>query len=447
MHLMIEEQTRKLAQTVSKLYRRGAERNIRKIIAKSRDADIAAVMEELGTDERFSIFMLVPTQDMKAQIVSHLSEETQTELAHVLSSQELQEILSHMNSDDAVDFLGHLPEDLSKQILKGMPTEDVQEVEELMGYDEDSAGGLMTSEVLILDEGDSVSEAIGKIQSSGDDLITFYIYIVNSVKQLVGVLSLKQLILRRPDTLLKDIMETDVVSVDVNTSQEDVAKIVEKYDFLALPVVDSGKEMVGVITVDDVIDVIREEVSEQLLSRGMTASTDTDSYWEHFKYRFPWFLLAMVFGALSFYSLYAGLPRDNQNSSWDFVCTIPMTLFVVTLISNQTSTLSLDRVLNSSKGAQWRGFLWREFVLAISLGAFFAGAGILALLWIPLDLRNYYVFSLSLFCVVLSTVLISVFLPKIFRKWLPQSSVSAIPLASILSNIMAIMVIVLFAHF
>lgn len=443
---MIEEQTRKLAMTVSKLYRRGAERNIRKIIAKSREADIAAVLEELEIDERLSIFHLVPNVEMRAEIVSHMSEDSQKEIAHILGTEELQEILRQMNSDDAADFLGHLPEDLSKEILKGMSSEDMQEVEELLGYPEDSAGGLMTSEVLTMEEGTTVSDAILTIQGSEDDLITFYIYVVNESKQLVGVLSLKQLILHRPAVLLKDIMETDVISVDVNTEQVEVAKIVEKYDFLALPVTDNSNKMVGVITVDDVIDVIREEASEELLSRGMAGSTDNDSFWEHFKGRLPWFTLSLAFGVLSFYSLYRGLPRGEDGVSWDFICTIPLALFVVTLLSNQTATISVDRLRASVKPTVWRSFLWKEFMLAISLGVLLSGVGFLALVLLPLDIRNYYVFSLSFFVLVLLSVVISIFTPKLLNHWQGEVGVSAIPLASILSNIVSIFVIVAFAN-
>lgn len=443
---MIEEQTRKLAQTVIKLYRRGAERNIQKIIAKSREADIAAVLEELQTEERLSVFHLVPGLDRRAEIISHLSEETQKEIAHVLSSRELQEILGQMNSDDAADFLGHLPEEMSREIIKGMPSEDMQEVEELLGYPEDSAGGLMTSEVLMMDWSTRVSDAITTIQTSEDDLITFYIYVVNESKQLVGVLSLKQLILHRPTTLLKDVMETDVVSVDVNTEQEDVAKIVEKYDFLALPVVDTSKKMVGVITVDDVIDVIREEASEALLSRGMAASTDNDSYWEHFKSRLPWFLLALAFGVLSFYSLYRGLPREEGSLGWDFICTIPLAMFVVTLLSNQTASLSVDRLYGYGRSGTWKSFVWKEIMLGCSLGILMAGMGLLAFVLLPLSIQNYYIFSLSFFVLAILTVVISILTPQLLFKWKGEVVVAAIPLASIFSNVISIFVIVGFSH-
>ncbi len=444
---MIEERTKKLAVTVSKLYRRGAERNIKKIIAKSHAADIAAVLEILDADERLSIFQMVPNLDQKAEILSRLNETLQEEISVVLNPQEVQEILGQMPSDDAADLLGHLPEDLSKQLMQGMSTEDVQEVEELMGYPDDSAGALMTPQVLSVDQSLTVAEAIQFIQQSDEDLITFYVYVTNEAHQLVGVLSLKQLILHKPSMILSDIMEPDVISVEVTTDQVEVAKIVEKYDFLAIPVVDHSKNLVGVITVDDVIDVIREEASDELLSRGMAGVGGEEGFWDHFVARVPWFFLCLFGGLICFYFLYQGLVDRRAQIPWQLICMIPMAQFLVTILSNQTASLALEFFRSGEdkiKGLS--GILKQEFMLSFFMGALLSLISLSIFILLQIENEIYYLFSLSFLVIVTSSVLLSIFIPWGFKKASLELNASIVPLAVISSNVLSVLILSFFAH-
>lgn len=274
----MDQKTKLLANSITKLLRRGAERNIRRIINKTHDADVASVLEVLDTEGRISVFQLISDPERQAKILSHLNKKFQTEIAQVYELSKLQKLLGIMDSDDAADLLGHLPEELSQKVLSGLGTDELQDVEELLSYPEDSAGGLMGSEFLTINEALSVRESIEKIQTMDEDLISFYIYVVNDASRLVGVLSLKQLLLSRPQDILKDIMSTDVISVSISTEQTEVARIVEKYDFLSLPVTDENGELVGVITVDDVIDVIREEAAEDIQALGIGGANLDESY-------------------------------------------------------------------------------------------------------------------------------------------------------------------------
>lgn len=444
---MIEERTKKLAATVSKLYRRSAERNIKKIIAKSHSADLASMLEVLDADERVSIFQMVPGADTKAEILSHMSPALQEEISVVLNPNEVQEILGQMSTDDAADLLGHLPEDLSRQILKGMPTEDVQEVEELMGYPEDSAGAIMTSEVLSMSQDITVGEAIKIIQESPDELILFYIYVVNESNQLVGVSSLKQLILNRPNVLLKDIMESDVISVEVTTDKVDVSKIVEKYDFLALPVLDNSKNLLGVITVDDVIDVIREEASEELLSRGMAGNTSTENFLDHLNARAPWFVVCLIGGVACFYVLYGGLSRHTESMPWEIVSLMPMAMFLVTILSNQTATLALDLFRSGPTRMQdLMDILKQELALAFVLGVVlsFFSSGMLYML--PVTQPVLYFFPLLFLLLVLMAVIVSISVPLISKKIWDEAHVASVPVSVIVSNVFSILILSLMAY-
>jgi magnesium transporter len=261
----MDARTRMLKATVSKLFRRGAEGNIRRILMRTHTADVASLLENLSTEERIAVFSHISSIDQKAEVISYLKESTQVEILSILTNPEVQEIVSRMDRDDAADLLRRLPEESSKSILNAMVKVDSEEVEELMGYPEGTAGALMSSELIALDENLTASEAIAAIQREDDDHVAFYIYVTNKRDQLVGVLSLKQLILSRPQQVLRDIMSTDVISVQLTTPHTEVAHVVEKYDFLSVPVVDQEHKLVGVITVDDVIDVIREEATEDFL--------------------------------------------------------------------------------------------------------------------------------------------------------------------------------------
>ena len=285
----MDRRTKMLSTTMVKLLNRGAEENIRRILEKTHDADVASVLEVMDTEARISIFQLIPDKQRQSNILSHMGKSFQAEIAHVFEIHNLQELIGCMDSDDAADLLGHLPDELSKRVLSGLHKDELQEVEELMSYPEDSAGGLMSSEFLTIHETLNVEDSIKKIQAIDEDLISFYIYVVNDASQLVGVLSLKQLLLSRPQEILKDVMSTDVITVDIATDQNEVAKIVEKYDFLSLPVINKKRELVGVITVDDVIDVIREEAAEDIQAMGMGGADLDESYWTHINPGFPGF--------------------------------------------------------------------------------------------------------------------------------------------------------------
>jgi magnesium transporter len=444
---VIEERTRKLAATVSKLYRRGAERNIKNIIAKSHSADIAGVLEALEADKRLNVFKMVPSLEMKAEILSHMNQSLQEEISVALNPQDVQDIVAQMPTDDAADLLGHLPDDLTKKLLKGMPKEDGQEVRELMGYPDGTAGALMTPEFLALNENLSISEAIKVIQASDEDLIFFYVYVTNEAHQLVGVLSLKKLLIHKPGVTIKDVMETDVISVDVTTSQEDVSKIVEKYDFLALPVIDRDKNLVGVITVDVVIDAIREEASDELLSRGMAGTSDHEGFWDHFLARLPWFFICLASGLVCFYALYNGLLRKSLDIPWELVCMIPMALFLVTILSNQTATLAVDFFRSNQENYEglWPIFK-QEFALAFLMGSALSVISLGIFILLPVKNEIYYMFSMSFLLLVISAVLLSILIPWTYKKWEKEVDVSAIPLAVILSNFMSIMILATFLY-
>lgn len=342
----MEDRTKLLVASVRKLRSRGAKPNIRKILAKTHPSDLAVVLQSLDPEERYEIFLMEQNYARKAKVMSYLDESVQKEFIELSSREEVLRILSHMDSDDAADLLGILPEEESKEFLSSMVRKDSEEVAELMGYPEDSAGGLMSSDFLAVNQNLSVSEAVKSIQNEGDQgKVSFYLYIINDHEQLVGVVSLKQLLLSQQNMTLKELMYKDVISVHVNTHQEEVASTVERYDFLALPVVDGNNRLVGVITVDDVIDVIREEAEEDFLAMGRAGWGVEESIIDHIKARLPWVFLSFLGGVTCFLIVFSSRPFEGLISPiWYLASLLPLLLSVGATTGGQAAAVSVGHV-------------------------------------------------------------------------------------------------------
>ena len=219
-----------------------------------------------------------------------------------MSIDELVEILGAMPSDDIADLLGRLPEEKSAAILERMNREDSEEVEDLLRYEDDTAGGIMVPDFIALGEDVTAREAIESLQKEHSDVeMPFYLYVVDEYGKLVGVSSLRQLVVVPPETPLKEFMTTDIISVRTDMDQEEVAKIVARYDILAVPVVDESNRLVGIVTVDDVLDIIRREATEDILKMAGAGEefVETKSVMRSIRIRLPWLFASCLGGILA----------------------------------------------------------------------------------------------------------------------------------------------------
>ncbi len=263
---MIGHEGMVLLDTVRRLNRRNAIDHLMKLVKKTHPADIAWVFRHLNPEERNNIFNIIAQTDMVGEFLSELDQAIMLELVENLTPKFMVAIIKKMASDDAADILEAIPEKVADEIRRLMEKEDREEVDELLQYHPESAGGLMSPDFMSLDEEFSVGDAIKKIQERSEEKeMSFYLYITHGEGQLAGVLSLRELLMHPPYRLLKNIMNPKVIAVATETNQSEVAHVVSKYDFLAVPVVDSTYKLVGIVTVDDVIDVIREEATEEFL--------------------------------------------------------------------------------------------------------------------------------------------------------------------------------------
>jgi magnesium transporter len=287
--------------TVRRLNRRNAVDNLLKLLKKTHPADTAWVFRHLTPAERRSVFNVIAQTDLVGEFLSELDQSLTLELVSDLTPQYLVAIINEMDLDDAADLLEALPGELANEIRKLMEKTDREEVDQLLQYGPDTAGGLMSPEYMALDEEMSVGDAVKNIQERSEEKeMSFYLYITHGEEQMLsGVLSLRELLLHPPYRQLKNIMNAKVIAVSADTKQSEVAHIVSQYNFLAIPVVDSSYKLVGIVTVDDVIDVIREEATEEFLQMagaGKDQEILLKSTVENARTRAPWLFATLIGG-------------------------------------------------------------------------------------------------------------------------------------------------------
>ncbi len=298
--------------SVKRLQRMGATANLLNLLQKQHPADLAQILGELPNRDRHAVFNVLSERNgrLAMEALSELGPESGAELLSDRPPEEIARLVQELPSDDAAALVDNLPEDLSAAVLELMRRKEGGEVENLLEYPEQTAGRIMNPNVFALAEDMTVGEAVAQLQAARDVEMVFYLYVVDNRRHLVGVVSLRRLLLVSPETPLKRIMTGDLMSVRVDTDQEEVARQVASYNLLAIPVVDEENKLVGVITVDDVIDVIKDEATEDIY-RLAGVATDERVFTppsESLKKRLPWLFvnLGTAFLAASVVKLFEG---------------------------------------------------------------------------------------------------------------------------------------------
>ncbi|NOQ47369.1 MAG: magnesium transporter [Desulfobulbaceae bacterium] len=372
---MIGFEGKVLLDTLRRLHRRGATENIKNLINKTHPADLAWVFRSLNPVEEKDIFQVLAHTDLVAGFLSELDESIMLDVVDGLSAAFMADVVTKMASDDAADLLDALPADIAKEIRTHMETADRHEVEELLKYDPQTAGGIMSPDFMYLDEDLTVEEAIKKVQKRSEDKeMVFYLYITHGDDgQLSGVLSLRELILHPMHRQLKNIMNTNVISVTTDTDQEEVAHVVSQYNMLAVPVVDATFKLVGIVTVDDVIDVLREEATEDFLQMA-GAGKDQDVLLKplHQKIllRAPWLLASWVGGVGAMFIIHAF--ESELQKVLALAAFIPIVVGMGGNIATQSSTLVVRGLATGRVNMQqFFSLIFKEFIVGLALGLLF----------------------------------------------------------------------------
>ena len=271
---------------------------LRQTLSEMNEADIAAVFEDLEDAEQLKLFRILP-KDMAADVFSYLDVDNQHYIISSLSDKDAAGIIDNLMADDATDLIEEMPANVVKRLLALASPETRRDINHLLRYPEDSAGSIMTVEYVDLKENLTVEQAINRIRKVGLDSETINIcYVLDSRRKLVGTVALRYLLLMDPDELIGDIMHENVIAINTLMDQEEVARTFQKYDFTAMPVVDNESRLVGIITVDDVVDIMEKEATEDIEKMAAIVPTDKPymrtGVFETYKKRIPWLLLLMI---------------------------------------------------------------------------------------------------------------------------------------------------------
>ncbi|HEU67918.1 MAG TPA: magnesium transporter [Candidatus Acetothermia bacterium] len=334
-------------------------------------AEIAEILAALREEEAVELLRRLYRRRAAAEPLGEMEPDEAARLLAELNREDAAHILSHMEPDDAVDLLAELPPNMVQDILSRLEAREAKELGELLAYPPDTAGGLMSTEVVALAEEMTAEEAIQELRARAEEAETvYYAYVVDDRGTLLGVLSLRDLVLARPDTPLRAIMKSDAVALPVTMDKEEVAHVFDKYNFLALPVVDEGRKLLGIVTIDDVIDVIREEATEDALRLGgIPAGEDhpLDPPQSSVRKRLPW-LMGLVVLNMSV----AGLISQ-------FEATIAQIAFVASLmplIADMSGNAAAQALAVAIRGiavgaVDWRNLpwlMWKELRVGIFAG-------------------------------------------------------------------------------
>ncbi|MEW6524483.1 MAG: magnesium transporter [Bacillota bacterium] len=299
----MERQNVELASRIRELLASGDYGQITEILSDLHPADFVEVLEELELTDRGRILTLFDDEFI-ASIFEKMDHDQVAPILRLLGRDRTAPILESMATDDLADLLGELPKAEASRLLGMMESEEAEDVQELLEYDEETAGGIMTTEYIALEQDLTASAATDQLRQLAQEAETaYYIYVVDPSGRLTGVVSLRELITAPADARLRDIMEANVVSVPPDTDQEDVARLVARYDLLAIPVVDGANQLLGIVTVDDVIDVIEEEATEDIYRMAGTGADESEELmagtWLKIRRRLPWLAVLLVSNFLS----------------------------------------------------------------------------------------------------------------------------------------------------
>ena len=359
-----------LRDTFRRLLRRHAKTNIIKLIDKTHPADMALIFRYFNDSEQDTVFAMMKPSEKTVEFLNELDEAITIRIVENETPSRIAEILEEASSNEQAYLMGLVEEKYAASVIDLFKAEEQEELEEMMAYPEDSAGILMYTDVFTLHEETRAREAIAALQDQEEAEKDFYLYAIDNEGALTGVISLRDLVTTPSDTMLKDIMTKKVHAVRPETDQEEVARIVSQYNFLAVPVIDSDEKLLGIVTVDDVVDVIREEATEDFL-KMVGAGEDREillkSSWENARIRLPWLFASWVGGIIAAYII--GVFDNILQNTIALAAFIPVIIGMGGNIGTQSSTIIVRGLATGRVGFENSSkILFKEIRVGLILG-------------------------------------------------------------------------------
>ncbi|HID39537.1 MAG TPA: magnesium transporter [Calditrichaeota bacterium] len=403
-------------------------------------ADIEEIVNRLKKDQRKYIFNLLPTE-LASEVLSELDTPVVEQVLEDASEEKITDLVDHMDSDDAADLIGDLPEEVAEKVLDQMEDEASHEVQELLHHAEDTAGGIMALEFVAMPETATVNETIEAIRDAREEVEDLYaIWVVDENQRLIGSVSLTDLVLAKGYTTLREIMDVDVPYVRVGMDQEEVANFFKKYDLVSAPVVDEKMRLVGRITVDDVVDVLEEEGSEDLayLAGAPDEEVLEDSAFVVSKARIPWLMVAFFGEIAAAFILNSFEVTLKQKVMAAFF--IPIVMAMGGSTGQQSSVITVRGLATGDISIKNTGSrLLKEFRVSLINGAFFSVL-IFGIVYLWDGVLFATILASSMFIVINNAAIVGALVPLIFKKLNIDPALSAAPLVSVSNDIVGLII-------
>lgn len=417
---------------------------LRAALAEMNEVDVAQFLEALPQQDGALVFRMLD-KDKASDVFSELEGGTQQMLVKAFSDQEVTALVEDLAVDDAVDLLEDMPANVVKRILQSATPDTRGLINQFLKYPADSAGSIMTAEYTDLRAGMTVREAIAHIRATGEDRETVYTcYVVSTHRRLLGVVSVRSLLLARDDDLVQDLMERDVICVETDTDQEQTARLLNRYNLLSIPVVDREKRLVGIVTVDDATDILEEEATEDFERMAALAPSEKPylktGVFELARHRILWLLVLMVSGMVTggilgrYEAAFSAIPL--------LVTFIPMLTDTGGNAGSQSSTLVIRGLaLGEVRPADFLAVLWKELRVSLLVGVVLAAVNYVRLvLMYPGSRMMALTVALTLVCTVLTAKTIGGVLPLAAKKLSLDPAIMASPLITTIVDAVSLVI-------
>ena len=416
--MMSFEITKDYIEEIQELIADGKEEVILKLLEEVHYADIAEIIEDLTVEEGIYLIKLLDS-DVTADVITELDEDTREKILGGLSSKEIAEEMSELDTDDAADIISELTDKQQEEVISQIEDEEhANDIRDLLRYDENSAGGLMAKELVKVNENWNVLTCVKEMRAQAEEVSRVHsIYVVDDNDILKGRLSLKDLLTTSTKTAIKDVFIKNVDFVHVDDKAEDVARIMQKYDLEAIPVVDKAGRLVGRITIDDIVDVIKDEAEKDYqMAAGISQDVEADdTIWELTKARLPWLILAL-FGGFVSVSILGGFATAMVKYKELFFFT-PLIAAMAGNVGVQSSAIILQGLANDSLRGSWWKRLIKEISLSLLNGLVLAGILMSAgMFFLGFDINVGLTVAISLVSVIIIASIIGTFVPIILDK-------------------------------
>lgn len=437
------EITREFIDDLREAIKDNDEKQALELIADFHAADIAELYHDISIEEARYLYLLLDGE-RASDVLAELDEDDRERFLEVLPGEVIaQKFIDHMDSDDAADVIGDLSEEKKQDILLHLDDlEQAGDIVDLLGYDENSAGGLMAKEMIKVNENWTILTCLKELANQADEVDeVYYMYVVDNKNKLKGIVSLKKMLLSNNSTKVKTIIEDDIMSVNTSATGEEVAQIMEKYDLVAIPVVDSLGRLVGRITIDDIVDFIREEAERDYqMASGLTDEIEArDKVFYITRVRLPWLLIGLAGGILG--ALVLGKFEGNLKMYPEMALFIPLIAAMGGNVGIQSSAIIVQGLANNTlKNESTLSRLLKEFMVAVLNGLILAAIIFIYNFFVSDSFALTLTVSSSLFAVILFAALFGTFIPLILDRFKIDPALATGPFITTMNDIIGLFV-------